>query len=132
MKKAIGRAVNYAARNPLLSLGKILVLNMDHYDRTILKLNRVLYHHVFKKSVWPFVLRYGMWVFDYGKVDRTRCDGGWVNWSMYGHHKKDGGYVTFYARWQRALNADPGLRCDMASNTESRIPNSISSSGSVF
>jgi hypothetical protein len=53
MKKAIGRAVNYAARNPLLSLGKILVLNMDHYDRTILKLNRVLYHHVFKKSVWP-------------------------------------------------------------------------------
>jgi hypothetical protein len=46
-------------------------------------------------SVSPYVLRYGIWVFDHGTVDHTRCDGGWINRSMSGCFDKVDGYVTF-------------------------------------
>lgn len=95
MKAGLARAKNYAARNPMTSRGNILILNMDHHSRTIFNLNNVLYHREFEMSVSPYVLRYGIWVFDHGTVDHTRCDGGWINRSMSGCFDKVDGYVTF-------------------------------------
>jgi hypothetical protein len=95
MKAALGRAKEYAARNPTTSRSNILILNMNHHSRTIFNLNRVFYHREFEMSIWPYALRYGIWVFDHGTVDHTRCDGGWVNWSMCGWFDKVDGFVTF-------------------------------------
>jgi hypothetical protein len=98
MKAALDRAKDFAARNPATSTGNILILNMDHHDRTIIEVNELFYHREFKLTKWPFVLKYGIWVFDKGFVDHRRCDGGWQNWSMMGHFDKDGQRVTFFDR----------------------------------
>ena len=98
MKAALNRACDLASRYSVTAKGNVLILNMDHYSRTKLELNKVLYHRQFRMQVWPFVLNYGIWVFDFGTVDHTACDGGWVNWSMMGHHDKNGGFVKFYPR----------------------------------
>jgi hypothetical protein len=101
MKRTIEYVADLASKHPETKDGNILILNHDHVDRTIMKLNRTIYTRQYKLEVFPFTLRYCLWVFDYGTVDHTACQGGWTNWSMYGRFERSGndrGFVTFFPR----------------------------------
>lgn len=100
MKSAMRRVDGTTRLNPLTSKCNILILNLDHLARTTMLLNEVCYQRNFELEMWPWVLRYGIWVFKDGDVDHTACDGGWVNWSMCGRFERSGdgnGIVRFIA-----------------------------------
>lgn len=101
MKRALDRVVGFASQHVATEKGNILILNLDQRDQTILHLHQVLYSDEFSLEKWPFILRFGLWVFDYGTVNHTACQGGWNNWSMFGHYErsgKDNAFVTFFPR----------------------------------
>lgn len=91
MKSAMTRVRATMDNNPELSTCNVLILNLDHLGKTKMSLNEIRYHREFELAMWPWTLRYGIWVFRDGEVDHSGCDGGWVNWSMSGRYERSGG-----------------------------------------
>ena len=103
MKHAMKRTEEAVQRHEEIRHGNILILNLDQrqMDRTHLNLNGVIWQHNFRLERFPFVLRYGCWVFESGTVDHQDAEGGWTNWSMCGRYERSGrgnGLVQFFPR----------------------------------
>lgn len=106
MKHALKQTKEMMKNHDEIQHCNILILNLEkrQMDRTRLNLNGILWQHDFRLERFPFVLKYGCWLFESGTVDHQDAEGGWINWSMCGQFTRSGrgnGLVEFHDRRSR-------------------------------